>query len=68
MLREGISPSVAFKAADVNHNGVVTPDELRESIKRLIPEETLSLLELKKIIMAFDTNRNGSIDEQEFIA
>ena len=39
MLREGISPSVAFKSADLNHNNVVTVDELRESIKRLIPEE-----------------------------
>ena len=67
MLREGISPSVAFKAADANHNGLITPDELRESIKRLIPGDTLSLLDLKKIVMAFDVNRNGTIDEQEFI-
>lgn len=66
-LKEGVSPSVAFKAADKNHNGVVTVDELRESIKRLVPEETISLVELKKVMMAFDTNRNGSIDEQEFI-
>ena len=36
-LKEGLSPGVAFKAADLNHNGVVTLDELREVIKRLIP-------------------------------
>ena len=39
MLREGISPSVAFKHADVNHNNIVTVDELRDSIKKLIPDE-----------------------------
>ena len=37
MLREGISPGVAFKAADTNHNGVITVDELRDSIKKLVP-------------------------------
>jgi Ca2+-binding EF-hand superfamily protein len=63
MLREGVGPSVAFKAADVNHNGLVTVDELRESIKKLIPDETLSLVELKKVMMAFDANKNGVIDE-----
>lgn len=66
-LREGVSPSVAFKAADSNHNGVITVDELRESIKRLIPDDTLSLIELKKVMMAFDKNRNGMIEEKEFI-
>ena len=67
MLRERISPGVAFRAADINHNGVVTVDELKDSIKRLIPQETLSLVELKKVMMAFDRNRNGLIEEDEFI-
>lgn len=67
MLREGLSPTVAFKAADINHNGVVTVDELRESIKKLIPDEVLTLAELKKIMMAIDVNRNGLIEEHEFI-
>lgn len=66
-LMEGVSPSIAFKAADSNHNGVITVDELRESIKRLIPDETLPLIELKKVMMAFDKNRNGTIEEKEFI-
>jgi hypothetical protein len=39
MLKEGLSPSVAFKAADLNHNNVITVDELKEAIKKLIPEE-----------------------------
>jgi hypothetical protein len=47
MLKEGISPSVAFKSADLNHNGVVTVDELREAFKKLVPTETLTLADLK---------------------
>lgn len=67
MLKEGLSPGVAFKAADLNHNGVVTLDELREVIKRLVPEEALSLNDLKQIMLAFDSNKNGLIEEDEFI-
>ena len=68
MLREGISPSVAFKAADLNHNGVVSVEELRDSIKRLVPEGQMSLVELNKVMMAFDTNKNGTVEESEFIS
>lgn len=68
MLREGLSPTVAFKAADTNHNGVITVDELRETIKKLIPDDMVTLAELKKIMMAFDQNRNGLIEEDEFIS
>lgn len=68
MLRERISPGVAFKSADLNCNGVVTFDELKESIKKLIPEDSLSLIELKKIMQAFDKNNNGLIEEEEFIS
>ena len=68
MLREGVSPGVAFKVADLNHNGLVTSDELRDAIKMLVPEDALSIMDLRKIMMAFDTNRNGTIDEEEFIS
>lgn len=68
MLRERISPGVAFKHADLNCNGVVTVDELKESIKKLIPEESMPLIDLKKVMMAFDQNRNGFIEENEFIS
>ena len=63
MLKEGLSPTVAFKAADLNHNGVVTFDELREAIKKLLPEDVLTLSELKNIMMALDVNKNGLIEE-----
>lgn len=66
-LREGISPSVAFKAADSNHSGTITVDELKLSIKKFISDETISLIDLKKIMMALDVNRNGTIEEEEFI-
>ena len=67
MLKQGLSPGVAFKAADINHNGVVTLDELREVIKKLVPEDVLTLNDLKQIMLAFDKNRNGLIEEEEFI-
>jgi Ca2+-binding EF-hand superfamily protein len=62
LLREGISPSVAFKQADSDNNGVITLEELREAIKRLIPDETLSYLEVVKVVKAFDTDKNNKID------
>jgi Ca2+-binding EF-hand superfamily protein len=44
LLKEGVSPSVAFKSADSNRDGSISLEELRETIKRLIPEEELSYL------------------------
>lgn len=67
LLEEGISAKVAFKNADVNLNEVITIDELREAIKKLIPEEAISLVELKNVMMALDLDRNGLIEEHEFI-
>lgn len=54
--RESVTAAVAFKNADTDHNGIVTIAELREAFKRLVPEESLSLLDLKKVLIAFDTN------------
>ena len=67
-LKEGISPAVAFKHADVDHDGVITKKELGDAIKRLVPEDSLSLMDLLKVLTAFDTNRNGMVEETEFIA
>ena len=44
LLKEGISPAVAFKSADSNRDGSITSEELRQTIKRLIPEEDLLYL------------------------
>jgi Ca2+-binding EF-hand superfamily protein len=67
-LKEGVSPSVAFKQADSDRNGQISLEELREAIKRFVPEETLSYLEVLKIVKAFDTDKDKFISEQEFIA
>lgn len=53
---------MAFSAADINHNGVITVDELRETFKKLMPDDLLTLAELKQIMMAFDVNKNGLIE------
>jgi hypothetical protein len=41
----------------------VTFDELKEAIKKFIPDEVMTLTELKKMMIAFDTNRNGLVEE-----
>jgi len=46
----------------------VSLEELRTSLQRLLPAETISLVDLKKIVMCFDTNRNKKIEEEEFIS
>ena len=43
-LKEGFTPTVAFKSADSNKDGSISSDELRETIKRIIPEESLNHL------------------------
>ena len=67
MLREGLSPAVAFKNADTNHNGIVTVIELGEALNRLMPKEAITLSQTKRMAKAFDTNENGLIEEDEFI-
>jgi Ca2+-binding EF-hand superfamily protein len=62
-LREGLSPAIAFKHADTDRDGVIKTEELREAIKRLIPEDSISFIDLRNVLMAFDQNRNGMIEE-----
>lgn len=61
-LREAISPVVAFKNADTDNSGIITTMELEKAIKRLLPEESFSVIELRKIQQAFDINRDQRID------
>ena len=67
MLRQKLSPLDAFKQADLNQNGVITCDELKLAIKNLLPEESITPADIKMTMIAFDVNRNGQIDEDEFI-
>jgi len=63
---EGVSPAVAFKSADSNRDGSISLEELKETIKRLIPHEILPYLDVLKIVKAFD-NKNKVIRELEFV-
>ena len=68
LLRQKLSPFQAFQEADLNNNGVITVDELRLAIKKLLPDQEVTPAEIKMTMIAFDTNRNGKIDENEFIS
>lgn len=67
LLRQKLSPFDAFHAADLNKNGLITVDELKLVLKKMLPDHALTPADLKMTMVAFDTNRNGSIDENEFI-
>ena len=46
---------------------MITCDELKLAIKNLLPEESITPADIKMTMIAFDVNRNGQIDEDEFI-
>ena len=62
-----MSPLAAFTAADINKDGVITVTELRDAIKSLLPDDQFTPADLKMTMLAFDTNRNGLIEQEEFI-
>ena len=67
LLRKKLSLLDAFKQADLSGDGLITLDEFREALKNLLPADALSPADIKMTMKAFDANRNGSIDEAEFI-
>lgn len=68
LSKQDISPQVAWKKADSDGNGVVTVHELKASLQVFLEgEEALTPADFRMIMMAFDTNRNGRIEEDEFI-
>lgn len=67
MLKQGISPLVAFKKADADGNGVILVNELKNAIQNLLPTDEIKPADFKMLMMAFDVNRNGRIEEAEFI-
>ena len=67
MLKQGISPLVAFKKADADGNGVIQVNELKNAIQTLLPTDEIKPADFKMLMMAFDVNRNGRIEEDEFI-
>jgi chemotaxis protein histidine kinase CheA len=59
----------AFKAIDTDGNGGITQDECRGHLLTLMRdgEETLSAVEVEKIMQEGDSNANGEIDYKEFV-
>ena len=66
-LDQGLGPLQAFKAADLDGNGVVLLSELKEAFKTYLPDSSVTPADLKMTMIAFDANRNGRIEQQEFI-
>ena len=66
-MRQKLSPFDAFRAADLSKDGVITTNELKEVLKKMLPDHAYTPADFKMTMLAFDSNRNGSIDEQEFI-
>ena len=46
---------------------MITTDELKLAIKNLLPEDSITPADIKMTMIAFDVNRNGQIDLDEFI-
>lgn len=66
-LDQGLGPLQAFKAADLDGNGVVLVSELKQAFKTYLPCESVTAADLKMTMIAFDANRNGRIEQAEFI-
>ena len=54
ILDNGLGPAALFKNADANNSGEVTIEELSASLRRHLPEEELSVTDLKNMMRAFD--------------
>eukprot|EP00347_Sterkiella_histriomuscorum_P015188 403357982 len=67
MLRQGMTPSVVYKSADINCRSLVSSNELMQAIKKILSQDQLSYIELKKILNAFDIKNKNSIEEKDFI-
>jgi len=60
-----IGSQFSFADLDLNRDGVLSADEIREAIKLILGEEVTEEL-VNSMIEAIDTNADGQIDEQEW--
>ena len=67
MLRQKLSPLQAFDKADVNKTGSIPVNSFYHSLKDLLPPETFTAADLKMAMLTFDKNKNGLIEQEEFI-
>jgi Ca2+-binding EF-hand superfamily protein len=62
-----LSPFDAFRAADLNKNGVITVDELRMQVKKMLGQDSFNAKDLKLLMISLDYNKNGTIEEDEYL-
>jgi Ca2+-binding EF-hand superfamily protein len=67
MLQEGIAPMAVFKKADINNDGVIVFAELKQMFTHYLKDTTLATKDIMAAMKAFDTNKNGKIDQKEFL-
>lgn len=61
------SPQTIFIASDLDQDGKANSAEIRAAMKRCFPSTILSQNELSLIEQALDINKNGFIEQHEFI-
>ena len=55
-----------FKDADADFSGTLSVEELKEQVKKTLPNHSTGI-NFKKLMKAFDMNGNGQIDLPEFV-
>mmetsp|Transcript_22200 Transcript_22200/g.37987 ORF Transcript_22200/g.37987 Transcript_22200/m.37987 type:complete len:108 (-) Transcript_22200:43-366(-) len=61
-----IGSQLSFEDLDLNRDGVLSSDEIREAIKLILGEEEATVELVNSMIEVIDTNADGQIDEQEW--
>lgn len=67
LAKQGVTPEDAFKKADTDSNGVVIVSELKSALEFFLPGEEIKPADLKMMMIALDTNKNGRIEQSEFV-
>ena len=62
-----VTPQELFLSADTNKDGSADTSELRSAMKRLFPGIVFTHAEITHILIALDKNRNGLVNQGEFI-
>jgi Ca2+-binding EF-hand superfamily protein len=55
----------AFHEFDLNHNGYITGDEMRQSLRRF--QVRFSDLDIQRVLSQMDYNRDGRVSYDEFM-
>jgi calmodulin len=55
----------AFHEFDLNHNGYITPDEMRQSLYRF--HARFNDFDIQRVLSQMDVNRDGQVSYDEFM-